>query len=446
MEVDRFARRVFLRGAAGLALAVPALESWPFARAFAEPKGKLPLRILFVYVPNGMHLPDWRPAAEGAEFEMPKTLQVLEPFRKKLLVLSGLTVDGARPKGDGAGDHARAGAAFLTCAHPRKTDGADIEAGTSVDQLAARALGEGTAFPSVELGTDASAQGGNCDSGYSCAYSSNLSWSSPTSPMAKEINPRRAFTRLFLDGEGLTPGERAKRDRYRASVLDAVKEDAKRVESKLGSADKRKLDEYLESVRALEKRLDPKAKSDRKSSNPVPPPSGIPSDYGEHIRLLYDVIRVAFETDTTRVVTFMCGNEGSNRSYPSIGVPDGHHEISHHGGDAGKQAKIAKINRFHTEQLAYFLGELEKVKEGQGTLLDQTLVVFGSAIADGDRHNHDDLPILVAGRGAGTLASGRHVRYRKETPLANLYLGILQRAGAKVEKFADSTEALPGLI
>ena len=328
---------------------------------------------------------------------------------------------------------------------------ADIEAGVSVDQLAARALGEGTAFPSVELGTDASAQQGNCDSGYSCAYSSNLSWSSPSSPLAKEINPRHAFARLFLDGEGLTPDQRAKRDRYRASVLDAVKEDAKRVETKLGAADKRKLDEYLDSVRALEKRLDPKARSERpKSSTPIEPPAGVPSDYGEHLRLLYDVIRVAFETDTTRVVTFMCGNEGSNRSYPWLGVPDGHHEISHHGGDAEKQAKVAKINRFHVDQLAYFLGQLDKVQMaggvgGQGTLLDQTLVVFGSAISDGDKHNHDDLPILIAGRAGGTIATGRHVRFKKETPLANLYLWILQRSGVKTEKFADSTEPLQGL-
>lgn len=450
MAVDRdrgISRRTFLRGAAGAGLALPFLESWSGLRqARGEPGSKKPpLRLCFVMVPNGIHMAQWKPATDGDGYEMPPLLKPLEPFRKKLLVVSGLAVDGARGKGDGAGDHARAGGAFLTCAHPRKTEGADIEVGISADQVAAKVLGEGTPFPSVELGTDPSAQNGNCDSGYSCAYVSNLAWASPSQPLAKEVQPRRAFQRLFLDGEGLTPGERAKRDRFRAGILDAVKDDAKRVETRLGGADRKKLDEYLESVRALEKRLDPKAGDRKKLSVPTTPPAGVPADYGEHLRLMYDVIKVGFETDTTRVVTFMCGNEGSNRSYPQLGVPDGHHETSHHGKDPEKLGKIAKINKFHVEQLAYFLGQLEKTKDGQGTLLDSTAVVFGSAISDGDRHNHDDLPILVAGRAGGTIATGRHLQLRKETPLANLYLALLLRAGVKTERFADSTEPLAGL-
>jgi hypothetical protein len=436
-------RRALLRGAA-VSLAVPFLESWPFGRrAWAGPP-RPPLRLLFVYVPNGVHMPHWTPEGLGYDWQTSPLLAPLAPYRKSLLVLTGLTLDGARPHGDGAGDHARAGASFLTCAHPRKTDGADIQAGVSVDQLAAQAIGDATPFPSLELGTEQSAQNGNCDSGYSCAYSSNIAWRSPSSPVAKEINPRLAFERLFLDGDGLTPDKRAQRDRFRASVLDAVRDDAKRARGKLGVADRKKLDEYLESVRALEKRLAPKPAPKQPIS--WNPPSGIPSEYGEHIRALHDVVTFAFQSDTTRVASIMCGNEGSNRSYRAIGVPEGHHDVSHHGKDKAKQEKIAKINLFHVEQLAYLLKQMSSVKESKGTLLDNSIVVFGSAISDGDEHNHENLPILVAGSGGGAIAGGRHVKLRRDTPLANLYLWILQRAGAKVARFGDSTEPLPGMM
>lgn len=440
-------RRALLRGAAGAALAVPFLESWPFSVARAEP-ARPPLRMLFIMVPNGVLVPRWTPRGEGADFELSPTLEPLAKHRESLLVLSGLAVDGARPHGDGPGDHARAGASFLTCAHPRKTGGADIEVGVSVDQVAAKVLGDGTPFASVELGTEPSAQAGSCDSGYSCAYSSNLAWSSPSSPLAKEINPRRAFERLFLDGEGLTPDARAKRDRLRASVLDAVRDDARKAREKLSGNDRRKLDEYLESVRALEKRLGATTRPKATAGEPrmVEPPPGVPSDYADHIRRLHDVVALAFETDTTRVATIMCGNEGSNRSYPSIDVPDGHHDLSHHGKDEDKLAKIAKIDRFHAEQLAYLLDQLASRKEGSGTLLDSTLVVYGSAIGDGDAHNHDELPILLAGGRALGVASGRHVRHKRDTSLANLYLALLRRAGVKAERFADSTEPLGGVF
>jgi hypothetical protein len=445
MSDPRFSRRALLRGAAGAALAVPFLESWPLAsRALAEP-AKAPLRLLFVMVPNGVHGPTWSPKDVGADYVLPRTLEPLAPFKKDLLVVSGLAVDGARPHGDGPGDHARAGAAFLTCSHPKKTGGAEIHAGVSVDQVAAKALGQGVPFASLELGTEPSAQAGSCDSGYSCAYSSNIAWSGPASPLAKEVNPRRAFERLFLDGEGLSPAERAKRRRLRASVLDAVMGDAEKTREKLSGTDRRKLDEYLESVRTLEKRLEATARDKDRAAGHAAPPAGVPHEYAEHIRLLHDVVKLAFETNTTRVASIMIGNEGSNRSYPSIDVPDGHHDCSHHGRDAAKQAKIAKIDRFHTEQLAYLLGQLAAVKEGDGTLLDSTLVVYGSAIGDGDAHNHDQLPILLAGGAAAGIASGRHVRYPHDTPLANLYLALLDRVGVNVDSFADSTERLPGL-
>jgi hypothetical protein len=326
------------------------------------------------------------------------------------------------------------------------TDGADIEAGISVDQVLAQALGGETALPSLELGCDPSAQGGNCDSGYSCAYSSNISWSSATTPVAKEIDARAVFERLFLDGEGLTPDQRARRDRQRASVLDAVLDEAKRVRTRLGLVDKRKLDEYMDAVRALEKRLArPKSERGQGDGPPVVAPAGAASDYGEQLRRMYDIVRLAFQTDTTRVATFMVANAGSNRSYRVIDVPDGHHDLSHHGNDPEKQAKLQRINRFHVEQLAYLLDQLAAVPEGRGTLLDNTLIVFGSAIGDGDRHDHDDLPILLCGRGGGTVQGGRHLRFPQETPLCNLYLSLLQRAGVRATSFGDSRGPLDGL-
>jgi hypothetical protein len=444
MSEAGFTRRALLRGA-GVALAVPFLESWPLRAAFAEPGPKTPMRLLFIMVPNGVHVPKWKCTGEGDAFELSPTLAPLAPYKKDLVVLQGLAIDGARPHQDGPGDHARAGGAFLTCAHPKKTGGAEIQAGTSVDQVAASVLGEGVPFPSIELGTEPSAQAGSCDSGYSCAYSSNISWRSPSQPTTKEINPRRAFERLFLDGEGLTPGERGKRARLRASVLDAVRGDAQDVREKLSGADRRKLDEYLESVRALEKRFEATGKANVGTSKPKEPPRGIPSDYGDHIRRLHDVVKLAFETNTTRVATVMVGNEGSNRSYPSLEVPDGHHDISHHGKDEKKLEKIAKVDKFHVEQLAYLLGQLKSVKEGQGTLLDTTIVVYGSAIGDGDAHNHDDLPLIMAGGAKLGVATGRIVKVKHDTPAANLYLSLLQRVGVKTTSFADSKEPLAAI-
>ncbi len=433
-------RRLFLRGAAGAALALPLLESWP-RRALAGPKGP-PLRALFVFLPNGVHLPAWRPQAEGPLLALPPTLEPLLPHRKWLNVLGGLTLDGARDHGDGPGDHARAGAAFLTGAHPRKTGGADIQAGLSIDQALARAIGQETPFPSVELGTEPSLQGGACDSGYSCAYSSNVAWSSPSTPLAKEIDPSRAFTRLFLDGEGLTPDERARRDRWRGSVLDLVQDEAKRARTRLAGTDRTKLDEYLEAVRELERRLG-KARGGRaegRAGGPAAPTptTGIPSDKGEHVRALFDVVRFAFQTDVTRVATVMIGNAGSNRSHREVDVAEGHHDLSHHGGDAARHERLRRVDRFHVEQLAYLLAQLREVDEGGRTLLDNTVIVFGSGIADGDRHDHGDLPILLCGGAGGAIAGGRHLRYPQNTPLCDLYLWLLQRAGARATSFGDS--------
>lgn len=451
-------RRTLLRGL-GTAVALPWLEAMapaadgPGASAKASPR-----RMAFFYVPNGVHMPAWTPAQEGTAFELSPTLASLQPFRDKLLVLSSLAQDHAFPHADGAGDHARSLSCFLTGAHVLKTDGANIHVGVSADQVAAQKLGRVTPFASLELGIDRGAQSGNCDSGYSCAYSSNISWRSPTTPMAKEVNPRLVFERLFASrsqpGSGSdTAPARARRDLYRKSILDFVADDAARLRDRLGNADRRKLDEYLTAVREVEQRV--AAMGSAAGAGPgaggsdVPgsfhKPGGIPSDNKAHIRLMCDLMVLAFQGDLTRIITFMYANEGSNRSYAFIGVPEGHHDLSHHGGDKAKQAKLAKINAYHIEQLAYFLGKLDAVREGDGTLLDHAMIVYGSGISDGNAHNHDELPILLAGRASGTIKPGRHLRYKRGTPLNNLYLSMLDRMGTPIDSLGDSAGRLPKL-
>ncbi|GIW89473.1 MAG: hypothetical protein KatS3mg108_3797 [Isosphaeraceae bacterium] len=442
-------RRTVLRGL-GTTLALPWLEAMaPLidpAKARAAGIDPRPRRMAFLYVPNGVHMPEWTPKQEGRGYELPEILKPLAPFRDDLLVLTGLAQDNANAKGDGGGDHARALAAFLTGVHPRKTDGANIRAGISVDQVAAQKIGHLTRFPSLELGCDPSAQAGNCDSGYSCAYSSNISWSSETTPLAKEVNPRLVFDRLFGEAGGDVGSASARRRKRRQSVLDYVSEDARRLRDRLGTTDRRKLDEYLTSVREIERRLVAASRPPVDAPPNASRPAGIPDQYGEHIRLMCDMIALAFQTDLTRIVTFVLANEGSNRTYNWLGVADGHHELSHHGRDPEKQSKIQKINTFHVEQLAYLLGKLKEAADGEGqSVLDNCMIVYGSGIADGDAHNHNDLPILLAGRGAGTIQTGRHVRYPDQTPLNNLFLAMLDRMDARVDALGDSTGTLPGL-
>jgi hypothetical protein len=405
-----------------------------------------PTRMAFFYVPNGVHMPDWTPTGVGSNFELPEILQPLAAFKDDLLVLTGLTQDGAFAHGDGGGDHARSLASFLTGTHPLKTAGFGIKAGVSVDQVAAERVGKATRFPSLELGIDRGAQAGNCDSGYSCAYSSNISWRSESTPMAKEINPQLVFERLFAGQLSNESAEaKAKREKYRKSVLDFVAEDAKQLRGKLGQTDRQKVDEYLSSVRELELRFSRVEKGMTLNLKGVKVPTGIPKDNREHIRLMFDVLALAFQTDSTRISTFVYANEGSTKSYKFIGIPEGHHDLSHHGKDPDKQAKIKKINIYHLEQFAYFLEKLRSIKEGDGNVLDHSMIVYGSGISDGDRHNHDDLPILVAGKGSGTIKGGRHVVYSKNTPLNNLYLSMLERVGAPTPSLGDSKGALPNL-
>lgn len=436
---ERFDRRTVLRGA-GVALALPWLEALHVRAPLAAPE--LPRRVAWLYAPNGAHMAAWTPGAEGALQTLPPTLEPVAAHRTKLLVLSGLALDKARANGDGAGDHARAAAAFLTGAQPYKTDGANLRAGISADQVAAQALGNRTRLRSLEIGCEGGALSGQCDSGYSCAYSSTISWRTPNTPLPKETDPRLVFERLFLDGAELTPEERAERARRRKSVLDFAREDAKVLAARLGANDQRKLDEYASSVRELERRLEAAERDAESDVKPGERPSSKPKDYAEHVKLLSDLLVLAFRTDTTRIATFTFANEGSNRSYAFLGAPEGHHDLSHHGGEAQKLEKVAKINRFHVEQLAYLLDRLAAVEEGGEPLLDRTVLLYGSGIGDGNRHNHEELPILVAG---GGLAGGRHVRVPAETPLANLHLALLRRFGVDAPRHGDSTAELGGL-
>jgi hypothetical protein len=446
MTAPMISRRTILKGL-GAAVALPWLESMGPLAAWADdpaPRGNtVPNRMAFLYVPNGVHMPDWRPATEGSDFVLPRTLEPLREVRDSLTVLTGLTADKARPNGDGPGDHARAMGAFLTGCQPRKTDGADIRAGISVDQAAAARIGHLTRLNSLEIGCDPSQMAGNCDSGYSCVYSSTISWRSATSPVPKVNNPRLVFERLFGAG---ADADRARRDRQRRSVLDLVQEEARGLAPRLSGSDNQRLDEYFAAIRDVEQRIQ------RAAQLPEPPrpnmtqPAGIPQNYQEHIRILCDLLVLAFQADLTRVATLVIANEGSNRPYSFIDVREGHHDLSHHGNDAAKQAKIARINRFHIEQFAYLLGRLQSTREGDGTLLEHAMLAYGSGNSDGNRHNHDDLPVLLAGKGCGTIRSGRHVRYAQNTPLNNLWLSMLDRMDCNVQSLGDSTGRLPGLM
>lgn len=402
----------------------------------------------FMSVPNGMHMPDWTPDKAGTDFELKPTLQPIAKFKSQLLQLSGLALDGGEAHGDGPGDHARSCASFLTGAHPKKTDGADIYNGVSVDQLAAEKIGHHTRFPSLELGIERGAQSGNCDSGYSCAYSANVAWRTPTSPVAKEVDPVAVFDRLFGQGDSGEQGlAKAKRDRYRRSVLDFVLEDAKQLQRRLGASDQRKLDEYLYAVRDIERRIGGVDKlSGMEHGINFSRPAGVPKKFEDHTKLLCDLMTLAFQTDSTRVISFMFANEGSNRSYPEVEVSDGHHTLSHHGNKPEKQASISQINRYHITLLSHFLERLASIKEGDRTLLENSMIFYGSGIGDGNRHNHNDLPIAVFGNGGGALKTGRHAVYPKDTPLTNLYRTMLDIGSAPVDSFSDSTGLLEDVM
>ena len=453
MNTERFQipRRAFLRGL-GASIALPMLDAMRPARALANPvsASKTPVRMAFLFVPNGVNMTEWTPGAEGADFDLPYTLQPLKAHKSDLTVLSGLAHDKGRANGDGGGDHARSAGSWLTGTQPLKSEGSQIRVGTSADQVAAQALAKQTRFSSIELGLEPGRQGGKCDTGYSCAYSNNISWINESTPSSREINPRLVFERLFSNQLPKEVGEsQARRQRYKKSILDFVMEDAKSLGTQVGGHDKQKLDEYLASVREIEKRVENAERMVTSATPAIAPgyeiPDGIPESYEQHARLMMDMMVLAFQTDVTRICTFMLANEGSNRSYRNVGVSDGHHSLSHHQGDAAKLTKIRDINHFHMQQFAYLLERLKAIPEGDGNLLDHSMIVFGAGLGDGNRHDHDNLPLLMAGRGGGTITPGRHLRYSAETPMCNLLVSMLERVGAPVMSFGDSTGALRGL-
>jgi hypothetical protein len=447
-------RRQFLRGV-GVTLALPLFESalsGPL-RAAAAPLAKgaapmattasgAPLRMAFVYIPNGVHQGNWWPTGEGSSFELAKTMEPLSPLKSSLQVIGGLDHENAKAGNDGAGDHARANATFLTGARARKTDSADISVGISVDQVVAQHAGHLTRFSSLELSCDSVRKSGRCDSGYSCAYQYNISWQSATVPVAPEPNPRLVFERLFGTGTG---AERQANFRQRQatqkSLLDFVMQDARSLQGNLSGHDKAKLDEYLTGVREIEQRIQ-RAESfgDLPDPHADAPASGVPGDYGAHMDIMYDLLAMAFETDSTRIATLLLAGDGSNRAYPQIGIPEGHHYCSHHRNDEDLVGKIARIDRYYMDHFARFLKRLEEKKDVDGkSLLHNSMIVYGGGCADGNRHTHENLPVILAGGGGGTLNSGRYVKIGGR-PMSNLFLTMTDRMGVKgVERIGDST-------
>ena len=435
-------RRTFLQGV-GATIALPYLDAMTPAFAAAE---KPVTRAAFVYSANGIIMNDWTPAETGSNFSFSKTLKPIKTFRDQTVVVSGLAHRNGEALGDGPGDHARAGASWLTGAHPKKTQGADIRNGQSIDQLLAQQIGQTTPLPSLEIGLQDVRMVGGCDSGYSCAYSNTISWSSPTTPLPYETNPRRVFEQLFGDGDTTDPEARAIQLRQNRSLLDFVQQDTQRLAPKLGASDRSKLSDYLDSVREVERRIQNVEQREGAELPPLDRPEGIPPAFEDHVKIMSDLIAIAFQADLTRVVTFMYSREGGNRAYPSIGVPDAHHGLSHHQNDAVRMARLQQIDQYHVEMFSYLLGKLRDSQDDTGSLLDNSLVLFGSSLSDSNAHLHDNLPTVLVGGGSGKLKGGKHLRVPNGTPMTNMLLSIADGLDVPLEEFGDSTGHLPGLL
>jgi hypothetical protein len=433
-------RRTFLRGV-GAALALPLLDAMvPAATALAATPAAPVRRLGFVFMPMGCDITRWTPAGGDKLGELSPILSSLEPVKQHVSILTGMELQNAYP-----GTHATSNAAFLSAARAKHTESSDYFLGTTVDQIAAKQLGRETQLPSLEMAMDMMQVVGQCDNGYACVYQNNLSWSSPTTPLPAEAHPRLVFEQLF--GEGGTKADRQAALRRRASLLDFVKDDMARLGKELGPADRARVDQYLESVRDVERRI--QRSEQQVADNPLPDldrPLGAPAAYADHARLMFDLQVLALRGDVTRVITFQLARETSNRTYPEIGVPDPHHPLSHHGNDPAKIARMAKINAFHVSLFAEFLGKLKATKEGDGTLLDHSLYLYGSGMGNPNVHDHVNLPILVAGGGAGRMQGGRHIKYAEPTPLANLHLTLLDKVGVRLDRFADSKGKVKELL
>jgi len=447
-----FSRRRFLRGL-GACLALPAFESLGAFRAYAgEPAvqaaagaagAQAPVRAAFLFFPNGAIPSAWWPEGAGSEFKLGPTLAPLEPLRHRIQVMGGLDHRNAEAGPDGAGDHARGGGTFLTGVRLKKS-ASDLRAGVSIDQVIAREVGHQTRLPSLELSCDAVRKSGACDSGYACAYQYNLSWSSPETPMTPEANPRIVFERLFGGGP---PGQRTeslkRRQQEQRSVLDFVLEDARSLKAELGAGDREKLDQYLTGIRSIEATIEKAEKFGLPKDSGAEAPPGIPPDYGAYIQLMADLLVLAFQTDSTRVATFLLAHDGSNRSFGDIGISEGHHDLSHHQNREEMVAKVARIDRWYAEQFAQILQKLEAVKDADGnSILYNSMIVYGGGNADANRHTHSNLPIVLAGAGGGTLHTGRFVKHGSK-PATNLFLSMADRMGVRsLERFGDSTGRL----
>ena len=434
-------RRTLLRGL-GASVALPLLESMmPSAKA-AEAAAAARKRLQVLYLPNGMVMQNWTPAELGENYAISTTLKPLESFRDRFVVIKGLDHVMAEAMGDGAGDHARCCATFLTGVHIKKSDH-ELVCGASMDQLVAKRFGEQTQIASLELGLDAPSMVGSCDSGYSCAYNNTMSWTGPQTPLPITVNPREVFERLFGDGDLADAATRRNQMLLQASLLDFVADDAKRFSGSLGANDRRKIEEYMESIRDVERRIQKAEAAGADTALPqMARPSGIPESYSEYARMMIDLQALAMQADLTRVGTFMFGRESGARSYPETGVADGHHPLSHHGNNPEKMANLTKINTYHVEQVAYYFKKMSETKDGEASLLDSTMVLAGAALADPNRHDHRDLPIILGG---GLVKGNRHID-AKSIPMTNLMLTMMDMLGVHEEKLGDSSGRMTGLV
>ena len=433
-------RRTFLRGM-GATVALPLLDAMiPSMSALAKTAAAPVRRLGFVYMPMGCDLPRWTPPGDGTLSELSPSLQSLAPVADQLTVVSNLELKNAYP-----GTHATSNAAFLSAAKAKWTESTDYYLGTTVDQIAAKQIGQQTLLPSLELSMDLLQTVGQCDNGYACVYQNNLSWSSPTTPLPAEAHPRIVFERLF--GEGGSAADRRAALQRRASLLDWVRDDITRLQHSLGPDDRNRVGQYLDTVREVERRIQ---KAEAETADQALPdldrPVGVPAAYADHARLMFDLQVLALQADVTRVITFQLARETSNRTYTEIGVPDPHHPLTHHGGDPEKIARMAKINAFHVSLFAYFLEKLKATPEGDGSLLDHSLYLYGSGMGNPNVHDHVNLPILVAGGGGTGIKGGRHIKYAEPTPLANLHLTLLERVGVRMDAFADSKGKIDELL
>jgi hypothetical protein len=439
-------RRTFLRGI-GATLALPLLDAMVPALTAQRQTAAAPVpRLGFFYVPNGIYPPAWRPTGEGTAFEMAQVMKPLEPFRNQLVPVSGLSNWEAEPRGEGGGVHSRIGPSWLSGRRPKRTEGSDYESGTTADQIAAMTLGKDTPLPSIELTVDPGFLVGNCENGYSCVYTSSLSWRTATTPLPMEADPRAVFERLF--GEADSAAQRLVDLRQDRSILDAVANDLARLQARLGAPDRTAVSEYLDAVRSVERRI--QLTEQHNSTSPVraPKPLSIPESYEEHTRLMFDLLVLAYQSDVTRVHTFQYGRELSNRSYPWIGVPDAHHGVSHHGGNAASVVAYTKINTYHAVLFAEFLEKMRSTPDGDGSLLDHSIFLYGAGMSDGDLHSPLDLPLVLAGGGCGRLKGGRHVKYPLDAKsrMSNLLVTLLEKVGVPEGSIGDSTGELPEFL